>query len=698
MRWLVLVFLMIPALAQAQQAATLVADDVRLTGDNQLIASGNVEVFFDGSTLRASRIVYDRASDRLLISGPIIVQAPDGSVLQAESADLDPRLENGMLLGARLVLDQQLQLAANQIDRADGRYMQLYRSTASSCQVCGNRAPLWEIRAERVVHDTLERQLYFENATFRIRGVPVLWIPAMRLPDPTLTRATGFLIPRATTTSRLGTGLKTPYFITLGDHADVTLTPYLSPQTRTIEILFRRAFANGAVQVTGAASEDTLQDNARSYLVASGNFALRDGYQLSFNAETVSDKAYLVDYGYGDRDRLESALGLVRVTDSSLQEFRLSYFQTLRDQETNASLPPIIGEARYEARLTPAYGGTLTYATSVDTAYRPDTTDGDDGRDVTRAGARADWRRDWILPGGFVGTALTGLRGDIYNVRDDSAFPANDLRIVPNVMMTLRWPLARHATGQASHLLEPTVTLSWADIYGGIPPNEDSTRSELDQANLFDRSRFAGQDAVETGTQLATGVTWTRVGAAGAASTLTFGRILRSEAQPDFNPSSGLAGTRSDWLVAGQYNTAGGFLFEARALLDDDIDTTRADGRVRWRNDRINLGAAYIWQGRDLAEDRPEAISEWTIDGAFVLTDAWQMNFDARYDVAADRPVRAGVGFSWQNECVSIDVSASRRYASSSSVEPTTTFGLSGSLSGFSAGRSAGSPAAQCRQ
>jgi len=124
-------------------------------------------------------------------------------------------------------LDQQLQLAAHQINRAEGRYSQLYKVAVTSCHVCDDRPPLWSIRAERVVHDTEERQLYFTNATLRLRDTPIFWLPRMRLPDPSLTRATGFLIPSLRTTDQLGTGLKTPYFIRLGDHRDVA--PLNSP-------------------------------------------------------------------------------------------------------------------------------------------------------------------------------------------------------------------------------------------------------------------------------------------------------------------------------------------------------------------------------------------------------------------------------------------------------------------------------------
>ena len=120
------------------------------------------------------------------------------------------------------------------------------------------------------------------------------------------------------------------------------------------------------------------------------------------------------------------------------------------------------------------------------------------------------------------------------------------------------------------------------------------------------------------------------------------------------------------------------------------------DSRVTWRNDWVSLGANYIWLGKDLDEDRTNTISEWTVDSAFVLSDAWTLELDARYDVAEDRPVRTGLGLQWKNECVTVDVSASRRYSSSSTVDPTTTFAISGSIGGFSTGRAAGGIATGC--
>jgi LPS-assembly protein len=697
MRVLVLLLMLwLPVTLHAQGAATLVADRVELNGEEQLVASGNVEVLFDGSRLTASQIVFDQPSDTLQIIGPIVIQAADGTVFTADRATLDPRLENGILQGARIVLEQQLQVASNQIDLREGRYSQLYKTSATSCRICGTRPPLWEIRAEQVVHDAQEQQLYFRNATLRVRGVPIFWLPRMRLPDPSLERATGLLIPEQRNTTQLGFGIKLPYFIRLGDHRDLTVTPYLSQETSTLELRYRQAFANGDFTMEGAVSDDTLQPQTRSYLFAEGRFDLANAYQLIFDIETVSDPAYLLDYGYSEKDRLDSAVQLLRVTDSTLFNARLTNYESLRDDEDDASLPPIIADLSYEARYDPTFGGQLRYGASLDVAYRYSDTDGDAGRDVGRVGAEGAWSDSWILPLGFVADIETALRADVYLVNDDVAFADEALRVVPSMGGTLRWPLGRTSATGATHMLEPVVSLSWANAYGGTLPNEDSLRTELDRANLFAISRYAGDDRIETGLQAAAGVTWTRLGPSGINSTLSLGRVFREEAQEGFTDTSGLNGVNSDWLIAGQLAAPGGFFFDTRSLWNDLQDLTVIDSRIGWQNNRISLGANYVWLGPDLEEDRPGTSSEWTVDAGFIINDAWSIDVDARYDVAADRPVRAGAVLQWKNECVTVDVSASRRFTSSSTVEPTTTFGISGSIGSFSTGRAVDALATGC--
>ena len=253
-----LVALGLPAAAQdSERPAVLVADDLFITRDRELVAQGNVEAFQGTTRIRASAIRYNDETGALVIEGPIVLNDGDGTVILADAAELDQGLQNGLLRGARMVLNQQVQMAAVQIDRVEGRYSQLYKTAVTSCKTCNDgELPLWQIRARRVVHDTVAQQLYFDDATFHIRSVPVFYLPRLRLPDPTLDRADGFLAPSIRTTSLLGTGLKLPYFITLGESRDLTLTPYLSSSTRTLEFRYRQAFTNGDIEFDAYTRDD----------------------------------------------------------------------------------------------------------------------------------------------------------------------------------------------------------------------------------------------------------------------------------------------------------------------------------------------------------------------------------------------------------------------------------------------------------
>ena len=145
---LTLLLALAPLPSSAQDRATLVSDSLEITGESRLIASGNVEVFFSGTHLRASRIVYDQAADRLLIEGPIVLTDAEGrSVILASQADLAADMSEGILISARMVLDQQLQLAANRLTRIGGRYTALEDVVASSCKVCAEN-PLPPLNAQ----------------------------------------------------------------------------------------------------------------------------------------------------------------------------------------------------------------------------------------------------------------------------------------------------------------------------------------------------------------------------------------------------------------------------------------------------------------------------------------------------------------------------------------------------------------------
>lgn len=706
-RWFLAIWLCLAALpALAQDLATLVADSITLAPDNRIVASGNVEVMYGTIRVEAQSVIYDQRADHVTIEGPITLIDGESQVILADAAELDGDLRNGILRGARLVLERQLQLAAAEINRVDGRYTQLYKTVASSCQVCGRSSvPLWRIRATRVTHDEVERQLYFRNARFEVVGVPIFWVPRMRLPDPTLTRATGFLIPQIKVNSLLGTGVKVPYFFTLGDHADLTLTGYVSRETRTVEARYRRAFTFGDLVLQGAASDDDLTSlRNRWFLFGRGDFDLPRGFAMTATLELVSDPAYLLDYDYSEQDRLRSGIEIERTRADEYIGTRVTHFRTLRDREIPIAdqLPSVVGDVLYERRYTERWlGGAGSLRLEAHGHYRDSSVDAL-GRDVGRLSARADWRRSLVFGPGIVATALGAINADLYGIAQDPAFDSTVAHLTPIAGAELRWPLVRRERSGAVQTLEPVVQVLWSEDTGADVPNEDSTFTEFDEGNLFSLNRFPGSDAYERGLRTNIGLSWTRTAANGNRVGLTFGRIIRGKDLAQFAPGSGLNGASSDWLASVQYESRG-FAVRNRALFDDNFDFTKNEMRLQWTGDRFGIATTYFWSNgaAPLLPDgtvglRPARSSELTMDARYRLTDTWTSSFDWRYDFEADSSARAGVGLSYENECVAIDLSVSRRFTSSTNVQPSTDFNLSVRLTGFGTGSGGQAPRRSC--
>ncbi|MCT8160607.1 LPS-assembly protein LptD [Pseudoruegeria sp. SHC-113] len=668
------------------QAATLIADSVALDGNNVVRARGNVEVFYDGAQLKATAITYDATTEQLTIEGPITVYYGENTTVLASAAEMDSELRNGILQSARLVLDQQIQLAAAEVRRIDGRYTRLSNTVASSCKVCASDpVPLWQIRAREVIHDELERQLYFKDARLEVAGLPIFYLPRLRLPDPTLERANGFLIPTVTSDSIVGQGIELPYFIAIGDSKDLTIAPLITTNSRTVKLRYRQALTDGEMEFNGALTRDDIRpDEWRGYLFADGSIGLRDDFVLNFDIEATSDKAYLLEYDFSDTDRLESSIELTRTRRDAYFSTDFTHYRSLRDSEQNPEIPTEVLELTYERRFKPqGIGGFATATFNGQGFIRQSDTDGPTGRDMGRASMRLDWYRTWQMQNGMLFKAIGAASGDYYVVRQDSAYEETQFHVTPTAGVELRWPFQKTEANGVVHTLEPVAQFLWTDTSMADVPNEVSTLPEFDEGNLFALSRFPGFDRYERGFRANLGASWTRYDPDGWTLGVTMGKIFRDTDVNSFSTGSGLDGNESDWLAAATLVLPNNLSLINRTLFNNEFDFTKNETRVSWVNEDVLLSSSYVWMVEDASQSRFSDTSEWTMDAEYRIANNWIGKVDWRYDFVEGSAARAGVGLEYVNECISVDLSVSRRFTSSSNVDPSTNVGLKVTLLGF---------------
>ncbi len=672
--------------APSDMPVALSADRITFTtGYRMLRASGNVEITYGDIVLNARALTYDALNNRITAEGPLRLRDGDTVTFIADFARLSTDMREGILRSARMVLNRQMQMTAAVIRRSGGRYTRLFRAAASACTVSRARpTPLWQIRASQIIHDQQRKQLFFENAELRLGGIPVFWLPRLRLPDPSVRRASGFLVPEAANSDRLGLGLSAPYFMTLGDYADATLTPTLySTGTATLAVELRRNLRNGAIRANGALSHDSVSARpGRAYLFVDGKWRLASGMQVGLRLQFASDRDYLREHGFSATTRLENAITLNRTRRASQFSAAMAVYRPLAAISTADQIPQLLGDVSYRRLWQPRLlGGQLGMTVSALGYMRRSTAD-ILGRDGRRLSARLDWTRQWITGRGLVLQATAAMQADSYGVQQDSRFAPSIRRAVPLIALDWRWPLAR-SRGQVQEVIQPRLQLVWSPGSNIAVPDEDSPLVEFGPASLFSLDHFTGSDRVERGLRANVGITWSRRAADGWNIDALLGRVLRLSDQGQFSAASGLSGAASGVVVAAQVTRMDRLRMVQRMVFSPGIGLNRNETRLAITGKRLDLDTSYLWLAQNNAGNSLRDRSEWLVQAGWQISRGWRGEASWRYDLVTGAPSDAGVVLTYRNECMKVDLSLSRSFLSSSNVSASTNIGIKVALAGF---------------
>ena len=85
-----------------------------------------------------------------------------------------------------------------------------------------NSCPAWNMKAEKITHDKIKKQVVYKNTVLEMFDIPVFYFPKFFHPDPTVKRQSGFLKPQINESKTLGSSLYLPYFHVISDNKDLT--------------------------------------------------------------------------------------------------------------------------------------------------------------------------------------------------------------------------------------------------------------------------------------------------------------------------------------------------------------------------------------------------------------------------------------------------------------------------------------------
>jgi LPS-assembly protein len=182
--------------------------------NSRVSAVGNVQMFYNGTSVEADKVIYDQKTKRLHAEGNIRMTDADGKITYANIMDLSDDYRDGFVDSLRVDTADATRMAATRADRSSGNYTVFENGVYTACAPCKDdpkKPPLWQIKGMRIIHDQIDKMLYFENAQLEFFGVPMAYLPYFSTPDPTVKRKSGFLMPGVSTVSTYGYGVETPF-------------------------------------------------------------------------------------------------------------------------------------------------------------------------------------------------------------------------------------------------------------------------------------------------------------------------------------------------------------------------------------------------------------------------------------------------------------------------------------------------------
>ena len=204
----------------------------------------------------------------------------------------------------------------------------LNKAVFTSCKKT-DKCPPWKMRAKKVQHDKVKKQIIYNNAWLELYDFPVAYFPKFFHPDPSVKRQSGLLSPEIGSHEILGDSIYLPYFYVISDNQDMTLKPRLfNNNTLVLQTEYRQETKNSLTIIDSSITTGHYSDkdnkadkDTRSHLFTKTKIDL--GYKEFINSkleimyEKISNDTYLKLFDFiksplwiNNKDTLETKIEL----------------------------------------------------------------------------------------------------------------------------------------------------------------------------------------------------------------------------------------------------------------------------------------------------------------------------------------------------------------------------------------------------
>lgn len=590
----------------------LFADEVAYNDQTHTqTASGNVQIVGEPYVLLADQVSYNQDQDVMTARGHVRLMQRQGNarpteVMFSDYMEMTSDIVNGSVINVRMLFSDNSRLVARDAKRSMGEIApktELHDVVYSPCELCKSnptRAPVWQIRADRVVDDEETHRMRYKNATMEFYGIPFLYTPYLSHPDPSVKQEAGLMPSSYSTSPYLGSFIRNYYYYPISPTQDITAElSYSTLQGPLLGMEWRKAMPHSQYTFQGAVANSELETltgihkRFRGFIRGEALWDINRLWRAGAKINYSSDPTFLRQYKYSSEDILTNRFYAERFKGRSYGAINFYKFQDLRPTRPGdqPNLLPYITYTNY-GKPGATWGGRWGMDISFLGISRPV-----GGESVQRLSTNLNWERNWFMKSGLKHTLNLQAQGDLYQVQSADAALAGASNAGKSYMTyrafpTVKWQSSLPLVKNGSYLqyqLEPLVAINATPPQKNTDiPNEDSFDVELDPTNLLAISRFPGIDRVEDGERITYGVRGGFTNLKGGHVYAFAGQSIRLNGNHDFPNGSGLNERSSDWV--GQITAAPSRFLD----LDYRLRADHHDMAAKRHEATFNIGPEWL--------------------------------------------------------------------------------------------------------
>lgn len=673
--------------AREGAATDVSAENLDVSESEVTVLTGDVQLRRADQWLGTDQLTWDHAQGRFRTQGPVKYQ-DQHLRLQAESAEGLADSDEMRLRGVQYQFNDNAGNGSADDVLVRGEEGTLSGGTYSTCPPGARQ---WEFAATRITVDQAEGMGTARNATLRLGGVPILWLPWVRFPTDDR-RRTGLLAPTLGYDDRNGFEYEQPIYLNLAPNYDATLKPrWIGERGLMLGGEFRYLTERSAGTFEGGwLPDDDLDGRDRGWARWTHGTRLGEHWFAQANLNHVSDREYYSDFG----DSLSTTtISLVEST-AGLYGRGLYWSASLAAQDWRIANPLLAeGSEPYRRLPTAQLRWDQPFGRHLEAGIEAEAVRFD-GRDRP-GGERVDLQPFVRFPMGgaaWFATPKLAWRYTAYSLDDSLVPPGGDAspdRSLPVMSLDMGAFFERAFTlggGQHVQTLEPRL------FYLYVPyrdqdalPLFDTQALSFSWPGLFRENRFAGGDRQGDANQATFALTSRVLDGNDGHERMSFslGRIHYFEAPRVTVPGApALSDEGSAWIAEASVALGRRWSLGLVQQWDPDSERTALSAiRSQWRFGEGGLvNAAYRYRAGLLEQT----------DLSFVLPIRrdWRLVGRWNYSLRDRQSLEALAGVEWSSCCVAVRV-LGRRYVREFSGEQNTGIYLEVELNGVgSFGRS----------